>query len=57
MISVEYHAHAPVCLFTAPPSAGMFSAERVAYAKKKEEDMFCLEEPELREAHTINYEW
>mmetsp|Transcript_109053 Transcript_109053/g.188871 ORF Transcript_109053/g.188871 Transcript_109053/m.188871 type:complete len:378 (-) Transcript_109053:577-1710(-) len=35
---------------------GMFSAERVAYAKKKEEDMFSLEEPELREAHTIDYE-
>ena len=32
-----------------------FSAERVAYARPKEQDMFAMDEAELQEAHTIDF--
>nr|WJH19488.1 U5 snRNP 52K protein (U5-52K) [Euglena gracilis] len=34
---------------------GFFSAERVAYARVKDEDMFAAEETEFQEAHTMDF--
>lgn len=34
---------------------GFFCAERVAYARVKDEDMFAAEETEFQEAHTMDF--